>query len=302
MERPVSRSLAIGASILSPVLSSFAWITEGEAILALGPLTVSAYSLLLGGMALLVIARMRGSLPSREALLRHRKDLLLICLTRNIGAQLTLAYALLYTASSKVMFLTKIEPYLVVFWFWLLGRERVSRSQLGLLAIHVGGAVLLSTGGKLQIEFEQIGDLLICIGIAVNALSYSPAQSLTHALGSLAVPGITAFAAGAALVPCAFFLEPNPFVVTDGHMYGWYNVLVTVLIFYVAATFLWYYSLRGMKAWLASALRCVGPVVAAPVAWLMYDQPLSAAQVIGGAIVLLTSVLMIKERREPAVS
>jgi drug/metabolite transporter (DMT)-like permease len=69
--------------------------------------------------------------------------------------------------------------------------------------------------------------------------------------------------------------------------------LASVLMFYVASTILWFYSLSAVSAWLNSALRCLGPVFAAPIAWLFFDKSLDGIQIVGATIVVGTSIAMI---------
>jgi probable blue pigment (indigoidine) exporter len=57
---------------------------------------------------------------------------------------------------------------------------------------------------------------------------------------------------------------------------------------------LWYWALERLDGWLVSALRAVGPVLAAPVAWIFFEQKLSPLQILGAAIVLLTAFLLSK--------
>lgn len=290
------RVTALIASVLSTVLSSVAWITEREAIMNLSPLAVSSFSMLMGAPILLAIAWLSGSLPAWRAVAAHRADLLQLLITRTFAGQLFLVYALTLTSSSKVMFLTKVEPYLIVFWFWLLRGERVQPRHLTLLAVHVAGAIALSTGGDLTFQADQLGDLLVLAGIAANALSYAPAQNLAKSIGSFFTSGFTALIGGVVLLPFALLLEPSPFLTTPEALHGWKHLIITVVIFYVLSTAFWYISLKGLTAWISSALRCIGPVIAAPIAWAFYDQPLTAVQIIGGAVVLITSVLMVRVR------
>lgn len=291
-----TQSLAIAASLISTILSSYAWVTEQEAVLALSPLAVASISMLMGSAILLMCARLTQRLPSWETMLSEKRTFLVLLISRTFVGQIFVIYALTATSASKIMFLTKVEPYLIVFWVWLTTREGVSRYHLFLLAIHIVGAVLLSTGGTFTLSVDQLGDLLVFAGVAANAVSYVPAQRLAKRWGAYATSGWSALIGGTVLFPIALLLEPNPFIFTDRALVGWTNLIVTVIIFYVLSTVLWYYSLTGLKAWMASAIRCVGPVVAAPIAYLFYEQALTGVQIFGAVVVLLTSVLMVSAK------
>ncbi len=297
MSAHTSKNLAILACVLSTILSSIAWITEQEAVLALTPLVVTGYSMLFGAVILLGMARWQGPIPRPAELMKFKREFFLLTVWRSLLGQLFLVYALLYTLSSKVMFLTKIEPYLIVLWFWLFKGEKLRGDQLFLLALHIGGAVLLSTGGDLNFQADQLGDLLVILGVASNSLSYGPAQELTHKFGSTVTSGVALLIGAIIMLPVAILFAPSPFRADPQTLHGWYYLIITVLLFYVLSTVFWYYSLKGLKAWLSSALRCIGPVVAAPIAWLVYNKPLTWLQAIGAIVVIVTSALMIREKK-----
>jgi drug/metabolite transporter (DMT)-like permease len=80
---------------------------------------------------------------------------------------------------------------------------------------------------------------------------------------------------------------------TTEHLIGWYYALATVVVFYVLSSGLWFFSLKEVPAWLASALRCVGPVIAAPIAWIVFDQRLTTLQMFGALTVVGTSLWMV---------
>ena len=74
---------------------------------------------------------------------------------------------------------------------------------------------------------------------------------------------------------------------------GWYYVFATVLVFHVLSTGLWFSSVRHVPAWLASALRSFGPIFAAPIAWMLFNQALSSVQIFGAVLIVITSAWMV---------
>ncbi len=144
----LKKDLALLAAVVGPLFSSLAWVTEQEAVVRLSPLTVAAVSPLLAGVLMLVYLLVRKTLPPLTIFVSHWRELLIFALFRNVIGFLLFTQALLLTSSAKIMFLTKMEPYLVALLFWTVRREPVHRKQLALLLAHIFGAVLLSTGGK----------------------------------------------------------------------------------------------------------------------------------------------------------
>jgi drug/metabolite transporter (DMT)-like permease len=143
---------------------------------------------------------------------------------------------------------------------------------------------------------ESIGDLLIAIGIVLNSISYAPAQRLARAVGPTTASGFPSLVAGFILLPFALIISPEALTWNATTAHGWVYLLITVILFYAISLLAWFYSLRGLDAWMSSALRCIGPVVAAPVAWIFFGQELSLIQSFGAAVVLLTSFMMVFER------
>jgi drug/metabolite transporter (DMT)-like permease len=115
-------------------------------------------SLLAGIITLLLISvspkNQKRSLPSLAEIRLLWRPFLFVSLIRNVICFLTFDYALLCTSSAKVMFLTKMEPYLVLGLHAALYSERIARGDLLLLFIHVGGAILLLAGANLSVSFE----------------------------------------------------------------------------------------------------------------------------------------------------
>ena len=66
-------------------------------------------------------------------------------------------------------------------------------------------------------------------------------------------------------------------------------------MFQVIGLTLWFVALKFMQGWIVSALRAVGPVIAAPFAFLFFGQSLSCFQVGGAVLVLATSALIARE-------
>ena len=281
------------AVLVASALSSFGWIFEGEAVARLAPLAVTCVSLLLGGVILVGIARFRGALNQSALQSLLTPGFLLFSLVRSALITLLLAYCLTLTSSTKTMFLTKIEPYIVlliqVVWF----NHRTSARHLLLLAIHVGGAVLLSTGGALGLSLDTLGDLLLFVAVAGNAALYVPTQKYAQLIGPSYAAGFSQLFAGLMLLPFALWFAHDSFVLTRDQKIGWYYTALTVVVFYVISTGLWFASMRHVPAWLASALRSFGPVLAAPVAWLWFSKPLTPVQTFGAVLVVLTSAWMV---------
>lgn len=284
---------SIAALLLASALSSLGWIYEGEAVARLEPLAVTCVSVLGGGLILLCLARFRQGLSADAFTVIRSPGFLFFSACRSAVIPLLFCYCLTLTSSTKTMFLTKIEPYIVLLIQVIWYNHRTSPKHLALLAVHIGGAVLLSTGGVLTLSLDTLGDLLVFIAITGNAVLYAPSQSFSRRIGSTYAAGFSQMFGGMMLLPFFIFFSTDSLQLTEAHKLGWYYTLLTVLVFYVVSTGLWFSSIRHVPSWLASALRSFGPLFAAPIAWIWFDKPLSEPQTFGACLVVVTSAWMV---------
>lgn len=286
--------LPIFCAVVSSVSSSVAWIFEQEAVLALGPFTMVALCNLLGAAFLGVFLIFRSQLPTTQQIRLVWKDVLILVLARPVAAGILYALSLTMTSSVKLIFFTKAEPYLVLFWSYLFYDAIVRRNQLALLFVHLIGAVALSTGGDFRVGLSQIGDLLILLALMVLAVTYPVGARLSKVLGSLQTNFISLLIGGILLIPLQFCFNESVHSIADLKR-GIVALVWLVILFQVIALNLWYYALLHLQGWVVSSLRSLGPLVAAPIAILFFGQSLNAIQIVGGFIVIATSFLIIRE-------
>lgn len=211
---------------------------------------------------------------------------------RPLLGQLLLIYGLSLTSGIKAIFFTKTEPYFVLFWHWMIKKEKVKTKYLALLFFHITGAVILSTGGNFISNKPQTRDLLIVLAIGLSSLSYSYGKILTNNIGALASNVITLGIAGIVIFP---FALGAPLLQPEMHLKGWFYLLVSVVLFNVIGLTFWLSSLKTLPAWIVSSLRALGPLLGAPVAFLLFRETLNSLQIVGAIIVLLTSFLIARE-------
>lgn len=285
--------LGVVALLAASVLSSLGWVFEGEAVQRVAPVAVICVSLILGGVSQLLIARVLGQKLVNPIGTLPLKEFIAYSIIRTSILSTLFAYCLTLTSSSKAMFLTKIEPYIVLLIQIVFHGHRTTRQHITLLALHLIGALLLSTGGHFSFSRDLMGDALIFVGVIIHAALYQPSQKYSVKMGSLMASGVSQLLGGVVLLPIVLIWFNSAFELTPEQKIGWYYALLTVVFFYIASTGLWFYSLKAVPTWLASALRCAGPVVAAPFAWVFFNQNLTFVQTVGALVVVATSAIMV---------
>lgn len=280
-------------AIISPLVSGIATILLGGASKLLHPLVILSFGPLIGGIILALLLLSRGENFKAREIKESSKDLALLIIFRQVIGWLLFVIALTFTDAIKAIFLTKVEPYFVLFWHWFLKKEKVEPRHLILLAIHISGAILLSTGGKFNVlGKEQLGDLLIIASMGTSSLSYIWATNVARKMGAIKTNSFMLLTAGLLFLPFAPFVSP---VSGWTHPTGWvYLTLYAVLFSTIGLTF-WFASLKTVKGWIVSALRALSPLLGAPFAYFLLGETLSIIQIIGGLIVLATSFLIAKE-------
>lgn len=281
----------LGAAILSPFFSSVSTIFKSEAAKDLSPLVVVSFGGIIGSAILFIIAAIRKEKISGKLLTNNLRDLSLLVILRFIIGEVFLTYGLVNTSAIKAIFFTKIEPFFVLILAWFILKEKIRAKHLWLLTIHLFGAILLSTGGVFIIP--HLGDLLIIFAMFCFAATYISGEQISHSIGSTLGNAIPMGIASLILFPFAIFSSyPD---LTSYSLEGWEFLLIYVVLFNVIALTLWFASLKSVKGWIVSALRYVGPILGAPVAYFMFGQTLSFNQMVGAGIIITTSLLIAKE-------
>ncbi len=286
------------AGVFSAIFSSVAWIFEEEAVRSLSPLIVSSFASLCAACLLLPFVYHRLNRELFLKLLRIKNTFIVVVLVRNVIGFLLFLNALLYTSSVKTMFLTKMESYLLLLIHWLVFKEKVSGKEILLLLVHIMGAVLLSSGSDLSLSLEHLGDFLIILGLLASASVYYPGKKIAETLGSMESSMLTNLCSGLLLLPFALYYDFGVLSENESVYHGLYYLFLTTILYYFASTVLWFYSLKGVVHWLNSALRCLGPIFAFPLAYLLFEKTLSSAQILGATIVILTSLLLLLNSRK----
>lgn len=286
-----SRSRFIAFAVISSVLSSVATLFKVQGVKHVPPLLAAAGGVLFAGILALIVLAASGKLPTLSAIKQVRAPLLRLVFCRAVFSNMIFTVGLTYTTGVEAVFLTKMEPYLVIFWSWILDKRRPSGNHLALLVVHVLGAVLLSVGNAgLQGGVSWFGDLIVVSAVVTAALSYRYAPQVTKVLTPTQTACIGELIGGLLTLPIALCISPIAF--GPEQLLGWMYIGVHAILFYILAMSLLYASLSGIEGWLSSALRATGPVIATPVALLFFGESLTLTQIFGAVVVLLTSALI----------
>lgn len=125
------------------------------------------------------------------------------------------------------------------------------------------------------------------------ASSYIFGKRVSHNLGPTLGNAVPMGIANLILFPLAIVTSSSD--IFSYSLKGWEFLFIYVILFNVIALTLWFYSIKMVKGWIVSALRYVGPVLGAPVAYFLFGQTLNPAQIMGAVVIIVTSFLIAKE-------
>ncbi len=277
------------AAIISTAASSLATICVVGATRYFPPILAAGLGACIGGLILFLYAKStEKALSLRKMSWSQLRALAKIVFLRGFLGGALLIYGFSLTTGIKAVFLTKIEPYFVMLWVWLLRDKRPDLRHLIWLCVHIFGAMMLSGVDPITGVFSaQIGDGLIILAMLVLSYTYLEGLRISRSIGSNYSAAITSFFGGCLLMLLAFVVGQISFANVTST--AWAYFIGYLILYHVIALSFWFHALSVVPGWLVSALRALGPLFGAPVAWFLLGDSLTLSQMLGGFLVITTS-------------
>jgi len=290
----VEKDKAVSFAILSAVFSSLAIvIVSVGAHSGINPILFTALSGIIGSVFLLVLMKMGRERLTLAKIRRNWHDILGSLAFRGLLGTSILYVGLGITTGIEAIFFTKMEPYFVMFLDWITGKVKIRRYHVALLSIHLAGVFLLATGGSFSLSHLEFGDLLIIFAVFCFAVSYRYGKRMSRNIGPKGSVVLTNGLGSIILLPIGLLISG---VISHGlGSTAWLFIITNAALSYVLSITLWFASLKETRGWIVSALRAVGPVAIAPVAFLFFGQTLGAGQIVGAGIIVVTAFLIARE-------
>lgn len=249
------------------------------------PLSSGALALCRAGMAALLVGvylLVSGQRLSLRAMRREAALLLLSGMAMGVN-WILLFEAYRYTTVSAATLSYYFAPVLVTAACPLLFRERLTRKQIVCFVMSALGIVLITGVGELRGGTDVLG-ILFGLGAAVF---YAAVILLNKSIRSVAGIQRTFLQFLAALLILA------PYVAATGGLTlgaldarGWV-CLAVVGFFHTGVTYCLYFSaLRELSGQEVALLSYIDPLVAVLISVTVLGEPITAAQLLGGALVL----------------
>ena len=192
-------------------------------------------------------------------------------------------WSLQFTSVANSTLLTNFAPIFVTLGAGFLFAEQISRGFLLGMLLALGGAVML-VGASFNLNVRHLLGDLLAIGTALFYAGYLLAvKHLRHSFSSVTIMAWSGLVSCPALLLIAVCSGENLLPATAG---GWWVLIALALISHVGGQTLIAYAFGHLPASFSSVSLLLQPVVAAAVAWLVLNEPLSFPQALGGLVVL----------------
>jgi drug/metabolite transporter (DMT)-like permease len=274
--------MVLGSATGFGTLAIFAKLAYGS---GLGTEQTLAFRFLLAAIGMLLLAVVIGQNPLR---LNRNQLVALLALGGLVytGQSLTYFVALRSLPASLVVLIAYIYPSLVVVAGWLFLRRSVSKWHWIALAASFAGVAMLVGGTRFEFSWAVV--------LAIASPTIYTGYILIGERVMTSVPAVAASAvimSGAALAFC-LLAALNHELAWPRNASGWAVGIGIALIPTMLAISLFMAGLPRVGAARAALLSTVEPVITVLLAVVLLGDRLSAAQVGGGALVLLAVIVV----------
>lgn len=209
-----------------------------------------------------------------------------------LGAELATWHISLHmTSVANATLLINMTPISVALLGWILFRTPTSRMFLIGLILAVIGVVVLKGGPASVGSGSVAGDAVALAGSFIYAGYFLVLGRVRDRFSTVTVMWWSTLAAALTVLPFAIFLEPQFLPLT---LFGWGVVLALAWICHAGGQGLITFALAWLPPTFSALTLLIQPIVAALLAWVVLNEPLSVTQVVGGLIVL-TGILIARK-------
>jgi drug/metabolite transporter (DMT)-like permease len=189
------------------------------------------------------------------------------------------------TSASHAALVIGLTPFMVLFLAWFRGQEAFTSNRAIGLAVAVCGMLLLQKPSASAQTASLLGDVLI-LGAGLSFAVYTVfGKELAAEHGGMAVIAVS-YAAGAIfLLPMTLFFASR-FDFSQVSAAAWWSFGYMSVVSSVLCYIGWAYALKRLSASRLTAFSYLQPLVATLLALPMLGEPITAALVSGGGLIM----------------
>jgi drug/metabolite transporter (DMT)-like permease len=288
--RVISRPAA-ALSLLAAMTLTGANVAFGKIVIAEFPIYVfMLFRFLVACIALLLMVGREGGPGIGEMTLGQQRDLTLMSLLGMVGFTALMLEGLKRTAAADAGIITATLPAVVALLGFMVIGDRLSRTQIGAVALAVAGLVLVHTTGAATGTSTLLGNLLVGGAVLCEASFVllgkrlaPPYRPLRLALGANLVGLVFSLPLALTELPAFDPASVRPEIWALG---VWYSLAASVICLW-----LWYRGLPYVETWLAGLATAAIPVTALGMSALYLGETIGTARLAGAALVIAAIVL-----------
>ena len=257
---------------------------------------VLTFLLYLIAIPFMFIVGVSQKLQIKRLFLEFSKDLTHIFIFRTIIGQLLILYGLSMTIAIRAGFITRLEPVFVFIFSVLVIKEKIKSRKVGLLLILIFGAFLFTTSGNIN-ALEEImpGDMILILALAFLAYTYMPSARVMKKINPSTLLLSLYILAVVILMPVILIFFQSYLAISTN---DFILILAYSLTFHVFGIMLWFIALKSVKPWIVASMLSLTPIVSSLLAFFWLGQTLLTIQLIGGAIIIITTFFIGRENRK----
>lgn len=286
-----STRLAAALSLIAAMTLTGANIAFGKAVVAAFPIYVFVlFRFAVSCLALMAIAPTEDGPRLKEMSRREQRDLVLMSLLGMVGFTVLMFEGLKRTSAADAGIITATLPAVVALLGVVLMGDRLSRLQMGAVALAIAGLLLVQTTGAQAGTSSLAGNLLIGGAVLCEASFVllgkrlaPPYRPLRLALGANVVGLALAVPLAAVQLPT---FDAGAVPLEMWALGIWYSLAASVICLW-----LWYRGLPYVETWLAGLATAAIPVAALATSALYLGETIGPARLAGALLVIAGIVL-----------
>lgn len=251
----------------------------------LGPLATGAWRVTLAVPFLALMLRFEPA-QSRPVSALERKDIWRLILS-GVFFACDLAFwnsSVMYTSVASASFLANGAPVFVVLGSWFLFKDKPSGMFLVGLAVGIAGSAVMMSESLAMSSRNFLGDFMSVIAAGFYACYILAVSRLRKRASTMTLMTISTATSAVVMWGLAAVFETNLVPATTQ---GWLVVAGTALLTHVAGQTMIALSLGTVSANFSALILLVQPVIPTLAAWLMFNETLSAMQVVGAVGIVI---------------
>ena len=286
-------------------LASLMWSGQGTAVKVLdrhmGPIAITFVPFYITTLLLVpLLLKMRKENPGAPSLsVRDWIQFSIAGIGGQVLAQLGMTWGVSKSLASNGAILNLLIPVISAVLASLMLRERITLLRVAALTIGLVGVVLMSVSDWKQASFGEmrflVGNLLILCGCLGSSFYNVYCKGLMKRFAEIEILIFSYVTASVASIPLLIWAEPFSFHSFERFDWqSWAAFAFLALFMYGASMLLFFRALQHLDVTTASASLYLVPVFGVLLAALLLGERLSTLAMVGSAIVLTATVLIMK--------